>query len=722
MANSKQLLDLPPEIISRIFSHIPKFVLSKFKTIPEIRQLVLEQLYEIVDISTGKDWIPYNTNAFQFTFEDHASADPFVPVLRYDELVSIVKYEKLRPFKVITFHHPKYVVWSHRDIPELLEQCEINISFESSYQTTTKSEFIDILNELNELPYVFNGVEGLQHADDRSCLDFYNKISRFSFPSWTKDFAFEEYHFENLISLSNVALTYPHVQHLPRNLKYLQCVIDNISIYESLDDKKWDFPVTLETLNITFMNDEPKLKLLDLGFLIKLEKLQYFNVEKVKLPPNLRSLNTIETLNLDDVTNQCPGLEVLNCPDNKSIMGSKLPTHLKELEISAKTLSSVLKLSKLRLFVNFFKRKNANESSKLAKIPLELRKLRLFSSPKATARLNSFTFCFGKLTYLNNLALQDMDGTGFSGSLPISLTSLKLINIPGFDFQGLKKLSNLTALEISSQVPEAFDYELPYNLTELKISNASIRSIDITTSNVRLLELTRINMSLLSNSTFKLPESLAQLDFVSNSIAELDNDYQFPKKLSALKWNGNRVPGLPKLPETLKTLFLLDNELTVKELPSSLEELSYSSSKASDIKALKLDSCLKLKKLQVTVNSDDSLEKFALDELPKSITHLSLKNLNIDVVSGSFTDLEYLEEIVLTGNPKLGRHYEAAKTDQQQFLNFPSTIKYVWISTNFFEQRESFIQFEDQLKRLPNFKELIITKYNSTYVHPFFFN
>ena len=70
----------------------------------------------------------------------------------------------------------------------------------------------------------------------------------------------------------------------------------------------------------------------------------------------------------------------------------------------------------------------------------------------------------------------------------------------------------------------------------------------------------------------KLPDSLIELSCLYNQLTELP---KLPNGLISLYCNNNNITSLPKLPESLKRLNCYDNQLTsLPKLPESLERLN----------------------------------------------------------------------------------------------------------------------------------------------------
>ncbi|EMG46223.1 hypothetical protein G210_3540 [Candida maltosa Xu316] len=661
------LLKLPSDVINYIFSFIPNSFLQKLIDIPVIRGYVLTSLYASIKL----DNIPS-------LLAQRIDPDVVTPYLEYKDVVSLIKNDNLTSFQSIEVSDPKLILKLHEDYPEVLNDNNINISY---FRTDfSKYEDVDTFKELKELPYVFDSVRNFYQYDEEkygSNKKFYNQVRKLritdkNFPS---DIFSGDYEFKNLIELSILELNADQLQHLPRGLKSLECEIKN---EEGLIDGFAKLPVGLVKLNIKVVGDEP-LSSVDLSYLENLEEIVYSGIEDVQFPKHLKVVETANKLNLGQLNRQSPGLRKLKyekaATENSTF---KLPETLRELVISTAVLPTITTTNGNSTSAP--KKQKIHESIKL---PSYLRKLTINGNGESIGKVVQVFKSGDDLPYLQESNLNNLGKDIILGDLPASITKLTIKGETSFSYEGLSKLPRLNDLSIINPGGKEFSIDLPPQIERFKLQEGNFESIDIKSETLKKLVFWLCDLRVLGNDTLKIPESVTDCHIAIG--VDFAESYDFPPNLESLHLWGDHIESNFELPTTLKKLSYFHQTMTPDgdfdlEFPDSLEEIVFEYGGAGfDIENLKWDNCTKLKKATIAlIDTEDG--ELLLDQLPESLTHLTIYSSFEIGISDTFERFENLEEVLLEGEFKAEGSIGA--------LKFGPNIRYVSIPEDFFENAE----------------------------------
>ncbi|EER30864.1 predicted protein [Candida tropicalis MYA-3404] len=283
--------------------------------------------------------------------------------------------------------------------------------------------------------------------------------------------------------------------------------------------------------------------------------------------------------------------------------------------------------------------------------------------------------------------------------------SVKYLSCP-LDLRGLE-----SAIDAESQI------QLPINLRTFQ-TNAR-HDIEFTIDFRRMSSLMNLTFFSAKCIAIDFPSSMREMIIFSRF--DVSNLTQQCLRLTTLCLN--EVFGtFVSFPQNLKSLnidiqalqyMLTEMGLGYTALPSNLEDLriygsnenvdEFSSIFNFDFKPWK-----QLKRLDLSFASGIQLEKFSLQNFPKSMTHLKMGNWGIGNIIGKFTDLPYLQDIDLSNN-RLSGYFSAQNNllyDSEGNI-FGPNIKWVQLSGNRFTDANLRIVMNDLMKK-PHFQSLVI--------------
>ncbi|EMG48655.1 hypothetical protein G210_0740 [Candida maltosa Xu316] len=669
-----EMLILPSEILETIFKLIEPNFLKLIQDIPQIRPYVLRALYSNVTLNHFR-----HDDKFKLPEKPEFKVgapfrDPEVPlpdVLMLDQLLAIIKENDLPPPRKIYFNDPMDLVDAHYSVPELLKNCEIGISF--NYYDIRNAIDEGLLKELKEYPYNITRLDSYSFMDESkygSNEKWFNNVKSLNLKyvnSWKTLFRMAD--FDNLVDLSLHMgplrdFEYTDFELLPPNLKKFACDFDR---HETGDDdiSQIKFPIGLTELHFSifpFTNgsheetyDSP---VLDLSYLENLKILHYYIVgDHIKFPKNLLELESDDSVPLDEVCRSCPDLVKLKC-DWFCDATEDFPEKVTDLTIGVQGL------------VYFYRFWQCNEDYD-SRIDDDDDNIHFLS--KILSQLHHFTVCddcnepdsysiFPKKStafdFSNMKTFKMLSGNRLNiGEIPSSLTSLRVCGTKDLTFSKFKHFDNLvdvcfTEMNDISKFKCKFGPSLKY----LEIDDSKIEAIDIISPNLKYLVVNKTLLSTINQTTFKVPQSLIELDISGNCIWNIDDSFRFPDNLQVLDISSNELSKLENLPPNLKKLRCGDYTFDPDEydflIPSSLEVLEMTIPEMVGdgddecTKFIDFSNCNSLKYLDMSfVNYWGS--KLSLDTFPKSLVFLRLSGIKFDEIEGNFTDFENLKNLVL---------------------------------------------------------------------------
>ncbi|EMG46398.1 hypothetical protein G210_3353 [Candida maltosa Xu316] len=412
--------------------------------------------------------------------------------------------------------------------------------------------------------------------------------------------------------------------------------------------------------------------------------------KELHLPYSLESLRLIG-LNIVDLNglfelNHLEVLEIIDCPKLVTFFVSKFPQNLKKLVYKFDLIIPNLTYLQNKLLEYFepsmlvvegnsiffkisddnfrlpeklrvFKLENIPyvKISNLTNLP-ELNELTIKKIPGFVSQSKlkiSFPSSLYKLT-LNNLMIDSINGLHF----PEKLTYLDLSHnqLSSIDGANLYELKHLQELNLSRNRFEKFngDGVIPDCITNLNLQSNLIDTFDFNQD----MELRTLKIMIIRDirkpSDIKFPHKLFHLQ-MSIQVDKLSDNFQLPNTLQSLSIHN---PYYGKVPITNQFFQSLPSKMNLTDLtllnlhfskdchivmPKSIEKLTLSGNFTQTIiNNMNVTECSNLTMFCI---SGGSVKHFNLGTLPKSITNLELKNMNLKYISGDFNlfhNLRYL--------------------------------------------------------------------------------
>lgn len=540
-----------------------------------------------------------------------------------------------------------------------------------------------------------------------------------------------------------------HVSHLyglvssflPSNLQDLK--INKFEVM-TLEIPHIEFPMGLSSLSIEkfVMLDSLEEIPVDISYLKKLESLECEKSRNFKLPRTLKSIRASRLLDLPQIVSQCPSLKLLDCREhpigryeyiyhNEDIY-VEFPNGMEELNVHGEYLLYLEPCLLSKLGAQIVDDDEFDDGIIVIRFPKMLKKLHIFGLEKFQISENSRLFSNCEeiaLNQLTSLTLERFENRFEMGLFPRSLRELKLLQCSGIDFGDLKNLNQLTSLLIYGTILSfsnaknvmtfEFDYDLPDSLVYFGFDLNPIHSFKIRAKNLQYLEFNMNKLlKVLSGTNFEIPETIIELNIRGNALCKIETSFKFPPRLKMLDLSYNQLNTIPQLPSSLLKLSLIHNNFggiqNILEFPPNLEILNLSRNKLLpdfDASFLNLQHHKKLKILLLSEAEDfhGHIKNLNLEKFPKSLISLSLRNLLIEKLDGSFADFSNLENLYVQNNPSACTFFDM-KQDPLEYPYLPDTIKCVAIFESYFLEG-TFDKFVKMVKAMPNFEIMIVGKH-----------
>ncbi|EMG49929.1 hypothetical protein G210_5099 [Candida maltosa Xu316] len=732
------LSQLPLEILGTIISYLPRSELYKLDGIDYLKQFVLNNIYSSVRIKKEEPvYEGWNEDRFGETIFSSEFGKLNPRFACFKGLTDFLEENHIPFPKCIEFEYPIDIIHVYDANPIILQDCIIETSLEVFCESRKYSFELRkfYLEKLISLPLKIRSVEKceiLHELMPESSLQFTRKLTTAHF---SKEFpletVFENDAYQNLINLTlKFPISHEMVTLIPRSVKKLNCEI----VYPGIELSEFDFPSGLRSLSITLANFPEgysvnfsyleRLVILEFNVKQSNERIPYYNVT---FPKSLKSVKS-SALDLEEIKNQCPELTCFDCRGKTNAEGKSnnitFPEKLTHLYVDGGTLDNIEKVkdNPSVIQVNDSKKRKIFNST-LFKFPKNLQRLRVVGdSTEPCCYKSQFLFSNSEqhiLHKLTSLSLYKPEGFARFGPIPRSLTELWII-LPKYDtgilindvFDDLKNLTNLRLLRIDGVFDEYFDYELPPKLQLFDFTNPRLCKIRIRSETLKRLRLSEAKFNFVTPENFQIPESLVELHLVSCLLYRFDERFEFPENLQILNSHGNTSDySYPELPQNLKILsstyeakFL--DQCYIDELPTSLEELNLVKwmELRDYLDLFDLTHLVNLRKFRYCVVSSDetNIQEINLDDIPKSITELSMSGFHVNKIKGSFKDFPNLVHLDLSLNELNG--WLQSSPDGFQFCDKIETIV-LWNNQLDIETVRKLVY---DLKKKPNFKSLVI--------------
>lgn len=599
-AQTKQLFDLPHEVLELIFDQIPYCYLYRMKDIEQIKPYALSRLYSSIFIGNfvkakaskiqkyykeshldnyyEEDYLRFS---YGTSYRDNLPRKVHVPEFEtVESFVQVVDENRfIRPKKIL-FGGINTLIELYKSHEELFKSCKIKI-----IPTEDELENQDF-RKLKNIPCNFDEFVGPNYNIFEDTwtfseeIEWMNRIKRvsISISCIYKEFIGQPF-FKNLTGLELERLLPQDAKYIPRSLKELTFhVIDHdikeVCLYlpntlESLciwypDD--WDILDEREELNIS-CNFEYLTNLKDLsihffcpgynityGFPASLVSLKF---SSIYCGPSERDISV------------CPNLTTICC--------HSLEYNFNDTDDYCFSFSN--KLKELEVSFNFVRGKAIDKYRNIEELPDRITVEDIFPESLQLLSLghnNGDIFNFGtdidtsdgeflldllNLKYLDSFTL--VTNKFKIWNLPISLTKLFLHNIHGINFKELKNLMNLVTLDL-------------HHYTDLPV-------VELDSPNLKSVNLKKSRISKLIPAKLKLPSSVLEIQMCDCRIESIDELFRFPPQLQVLVLNNNELRHPPaNLPSNLKVLGLSHNRFknleTIPSFPKSLKFLDISKS------------------------------------------------------------------------------------------------------------------------------------------------
>lgn len=247
-------------------------------------------------------------------------------------------------------------------------------------------------------------------------------------------------------------------------------------------------------------------------------------------------------------------------------------------------------------------------------------------------KVKSLPRALGELQELRQLRLSH----NRLSSVPVELFSLPL----------------LSSLTLQHNLLESLPSELGQlkSLTELDLSKNHLKTLPSALGDLRSLQKLNLDQNQLSS----LPDSIGQLKHVrvlelsNNQLKEVPPSLCHMTSLEQLFLRQNQLRGVPLPPNSLKELYLADNQVCELEV----EQLSPLSSL----------SVLELRGNKITLLTDHAL--------PSTLSRLDLTNNDISTLPPSLGLLPNLKVLLLDGNPLRGLRRELLTRGTEELLKY----------------------------------------------------
>ncbi|EER33645.1 predicted protein [Candida tropicalis MYA-3404] len=695
------LLSLPDEVITNIFSYLPLRTLNELEKIPAFLPFVTKTIYETVSICDDDEWLGTSVIDTRFRFGIGYEDEKPRKRIPCDDLIDL-KPERLACIRNIIFEDPSILLTVFTAKPDILRNVNITILFSDYQRCFRGNELLDFLDKLAKIPCGDVCFKSFCHSLIFTDTSFEIVI----LPASGAEILQKLKILENLTSLKiESALDSNELEYLPDTLQHLDC---RVTHKEEISPVKFDFPKNLVSLKIELrlLRGPPSLFVADISHLEKLEEISCDSIKNFNLPSAIKIIDTVQPINTVYMSTMFPSLKKLYCKDFSlpesickisSLEWKKIASDPSESFVSTDVLSN--KMQKVDKTIN------------VVKFPTNLKKLVIDRSVEQNFSTGLSFQLFSNLpeTALNHLAYLELNGiTNIKeiGPLPKSLHWLNIKNTTGIDYSELKSLNKLTRLSIRVVTDIAAEFDLPNSLLELEMVDNKLTRVKICAENLRYLGLSGNLFKQLKPEILCIPESVRELRLEGNRIEAIDSSFKFPSGLKYLSISRNRLRTLPKFPEGLIGLSCYSNWLGVTDdimlFPESLEELDF---RANDyeidfrFEKLSLLKCPNLRKLDfsnIRLERDPRAPttRISLDDFPRSLTSLSLKDCGADVILGDLSEFTCFKELNLKGNPGSEWFLETVAYEEDDRVNnsddgmdvapaLPECIEKLWISERY---------------------------------------
>lgn len=734
------LLDLPDEVINKIFQYLSHRSIIELQIIPELEPYVLKLLYQNVQVIGIEHHNQYDLIIdFPFGHEFKIYHPP--QIIPYNRLISMIKNNTAKYIQNITFYDPILFNEICQSYPDTLKNVNITIDL-SNMKFNEKVEILPILFLMFEkCHYKLVGID-ISDTEHKIQLQKQSFITRESYDDIInyENPKYEEFYQFGIIDRMRIHSKFP-TKGVNELVEHFECIMKDDS---NRDLSNFHFPQGLKSLNIEFgydwdfeVHDH-----IDLSKLNHLETVDCDNNCALILPKNLKQLRVTDEISFSELLTQCSSLVSLKCNDatlyKKNYSGddedydedydedddnhddnnhndgndndetfSRLPDGLKELEFGEEILHSLL-----------WRDDEAN--GYILKLPQSLERLVIHSDSYPREYTRGCLFSDSPRNVLDNLLelkLPTYETFMNLGPLPRNLRKLTMSG-DILDFDYIRQFSYLSDLCISFLTCGSFDCELPDSLLTLTISGAKLRKINIRAKNLQYLDVEGNGITELNDDIFRIPNTVKEFKLSGRNIKWITPSFIFPSDLRQLAIQGTSLRTLPKLPLTIKRLFCSYNLLGKSPkpfyFPPDLEILDLHANEFTDdfdFSILNLSRCKQLKKLDLSYSEgrdcriDDCNYTIKLSDFPKSLTSLSIKGWLANEVVGDFTYFPNLEEIDLRYNIAMTDIFHM-KQGHIKYDYLPDTIKRIWISKLFFDNKQC-DRFIQMVKNKPNFEFLV---------------
>ncbi|EMG48369.1 hypothetical protein G210_1062 [Candida maltosa Xu316] len=673
---SRDISNLPSNIIQNIFTYLPQGHLLKIVDIPSIRNRALYALYggtirigrtPVHSLGTSNIDIGIEKVGYEFELQDDELE---LKVENPEDLLDLVNSGQIGKPREILFSSIQDLLKMVNLDRAIFQNVKVGFDMQYFMNTTRTDNQVSTLQEILAIIPRFNSLENIPepwlitYLSTVQQLGPYPKLSE---NEYAVRFLYDTMPYLTALSIDRI-FTKEAIGLLPRGLKQFAGSFDCTYVQPQ---EILPFPEGLEFFALTLPESPATI---NISHLYRLKNFQVFSANEnhhFVLPSNIKIFaSTNGFVYIDEIVKQSPNLRVFGY---KSFTGSPMKTAGNQYLANSKI--SVLTLPQHELF--------ATHPRMSLKLPRSLQQLTIESAAQQPGTESSVGMVIldlltNRLPLLTILNIIDVQNFGLVGSLPPSLTELKFYTQSEFRVEWMQNLPNLRKLYIkNTRALNTRNFQCNPQLELLEISHCSIREARILAPKLKYLNLSNNFLDPISYANLVIPDTVVELDLSYNRIRNIDPNFKFPKRLRKLIFDGNAITPAYGLPLTLKELSICNNVLDLTAMnfwPRNIEKLRLNNTKINDadLEIIDLKSFRRLQRLSLNKNSITTLN---VSILPPSLTHLSVQDNRMQTISGSFASLPNLQELDISGND-VGHYFTAEvdiglKATKLRYLNIP---------------------------------------------------